>query len=421
LIPTLAAAIAIPYPPFSTEMPVTLTLLLDLDDTLLGNQIDTFVSSYTRLLARHLSTCVEPKLLVQELMAATAYMLANQRPDQTLEENFSSIFYPKIGLPRSVAQPLIDDFYSRVFPALKQYTQTIPASAALVKGAFERGYRVAIATNPLFPRTAILQRLDWADAGPQDYHFAVIPDYEAFHFAKPNPAFYAELLARLDWPDGPVVMVGDSVENDVIAARQMGLASFWISKDGLQPAQGLLAPNAHGSQADVLAWLQTASLTTPDFNTPQASLAILLSTPAVLHSLRKEVPLDGWLKPPAPNEWRLAEIICHLRDVEAEVNLPRLRKIVAEDNPFLPGIDTEPWALQRSYNSQDCMQALDDFIAARKESAALLEKLEPAAWLRTAQHSILGSTTLLGIVGIIASHDRLHIQQVHQVMRLTSV
>jgi FMN phosphatase YigB (HAD superfamily) len=402
-------------------MPLTLTLLLDLDDTLLGNQIDTFVSSYTRLLARHLSTSVEPKLLVQELLAATGYMLANQRPDQTLEENFSSIFYPKIGLPRSIAQPLINDFYSRVFPALKQYTQTIPASAALVKGAFERGYCVAIATNPLFPRTAILQRLDWADANPQDYLFAVIPDYETFHFAKPNPAFFAELLARLDWPDGPVVMVGDSIENDVIAARQMGLASFWISKDGLQAAQGLLAPNARGSQADVLPWLQAASLTAPDFNTSQASLAVLLSTPAVLHSLSKEVPLDGWLKPPAPYEWCLAEIVCHLRDVEAEVNLPRLRKMVDEDNPFLPGIDTEPWALQRKYNSQNCRQALDDFIAARMESVALLENLEPAAWLRTARHSILGPTTLQGIVGATTSHDRLHIQQAHQVMRLTSV
>ena len=421
MIPTLAAAIAIPYPPFSMETPVTLTLLLDLDDTLLGNQIDTFVSSYTRLLARHLSASVDPKLLVQQLQAATGFMLAHQRPDQTLEENFSSLFYPKIGLSRTVAQPFIDDFYSRVFPTLKQYTQIIPACAALVKGAFERGYRVAIATNPLFPRTAILQRLNWAGADPQDYPFALVPDYEAFHFAKPNPAFYAELLARLDWPDGPVVMVGDSIDNDVTAARQMGLAAFWISKDGLQPAQGLLAPNASGSLADVLPWLQTVSLTAPDFNNPQAAQAVLLSTPAVLHSLRKEVPIEGWLKPPAPHEWCLAEIVCHLRDVETEVNLPRLKKMVDENNPFLPGMDTDPWVLQRNYISQDCLQALDDFIAARMESIALLEKLEPTAWLRTARHSILGPTKLQEIVGITASHDRLHIQQTHQVLRLTSV
>ena len=39
---------------------MTITLLIDLDDTLLGNQIDTFVSYYTRALAEHLSASVEP-------------------------------------------------------------------------------------------------------------------------------------------------------------------------------------------------------------------------------------------------------------------------------------------------------------------------------------------------------------------------
>ncbi len=399
---------------------MTITLLIDLDDTLLGNQIDTFVSYYTRALAEHLAAIIEPKLLVKQLMAATSYMLSHQHPDVTLQENFDTVFYPSIGVSKIDARPLIDDFYSRIFPSLKQYTNYLPASQILLKGAFARGWRVAIATNPLFPRTAILQRLSWANADPQVYPFALIPDYESFHFAKPNPAFYAELLAHLDWPAGPVVMVGDTIDNDVVAARQMGLVAFWISKDSLQFPEGALAPNGRGSLADVLPWLDATSLAPPNFNTSQAAIAILNSTPALLHSLRQEVPLEAWLKPPAPNEWCLAEIVCHLRDVEAEVNLPRLKKIVGENNPFLPGMDTDPWALQREYKSQDCLQALDDFIAVRRESLSLLERLAPAEWQRTARHSILGPTQLQEIVSITASHDRLHIQQVHQVLHLNS-
>jgi FMN phosphatase YigB (HAD superfamily) len=410
----------IPFHPSSRETPVTTTLLIDLDDTLLGNQIDTFVSYYTRALAKHLAATVEPKLLVEQLMAATSFMLSHQRPDVTLRENFDSVFYPAIGISKRDAQPLIDDFYSRIFPSLKQYTQYLPASQSLLEGAFARGWRVAIATNPLFPRTAILQRLSWAGADPLVYSFALIPDYETFHFAKPNPAFYAELLARIDWPDGPIVMVGDTLDNDVVAARSMDLTAFWIPKDGLQSPEGPLAPNGRGTLADVLPWLDAASLTPPNFSTPQAAIAILNSTPAVLHSLRQETPLEAWLKPPAPNEWCLAEIVCHLRDVEAEVNLPRLKKILGENNPFLPGMDTDPWALQREYKSQDCLQALDDFVSYRRESLAILEMLTSAEWQRTARHSILGPTQLQEIVSITASHDRLHIQQVHQVLQLNS-
>jgi FMN phosphatase YigB (HAD superfamily) len=416
----LAAAIAIPSLLYSTEVLVIITLLIDLDDTLLANEINTFITHYTRALGKHFSSRVEPNLLVRQLMAATGFMLQNQRPDLTLQENFDSVFYPFIGITKADAQPILDDFYSRIFPDLKQYTSLIPPSMDLLNHAFARGYRIAIATNPLFPRTAILQRLSWAGASPEIFPFSLVPDYETFHFAKPNPAFYAELLARLDWPDGPVLMIGDSLTNDVIAARQMGLTAYWISNDNSQPVQTDFAPNESGSLADVLAWLDSVSLVAPDFNTPQAALAILNSTPAVLHSLRKDVPLEAWLKIPAPNEWCLAEVVCHLRDVEAEVNLPRLKKIIEENNPFLPGMDTDPWALQRHYKSQDCLQALDDFINARVESISLLTKLEPIEWRRTARHSILGPTQLQEIVSITASHDRLHIQQVHQVLRLTA-
>ena len=54
-----------------------------------------------------------------------------------------------------------------------------------------------VATNPIFPRKAILHRLSWAGLAPEQVPFALITDYERFHFAKPNPAFFAEILAQL--------------------------------------------------------------------------------------------------------------------------------------------------------------------------------------------------------------------------------
>jgi hypothetical protein len=120
---------------------------------------------------------------------------------------------------------------------------------------------------------------------------------------------------------------------------------------------------------------------------------------------------------PAPGEWCLTEIICHLRDVEREVNLPRLRKVLAEQNPFLAGEVTDVWVKERKCAEQDGRQALVDFTAARKQTLGLLDGLQ-AEWSRPARHAIFGPTTAQELVGFMAGHDRAHVQQVWKTMRV---
>jgi hypothetical protein len=160
-------------------------------------------------------------------------------------------------------------------------------------------------------------------------------------------------------------------------------------------------------------WLEQAS--TEDlkvkFEGPLALLANLRSTPAALATLTSALPVDQWRRNPAPGEWSLTEIICHLRDVEREVNLPRFRKVLAEQNPFLAGEATDVWVKERKCAGQDGLQALVEFIAARKEVLALLEGLVEQ-WSRPARHAIFGPTSLQELVGFVATHDRVHVQQV---------
>jgi hypothetical protein len=105
-----------------------------------------------------------------------------------------------------------------------------------------------------------------------------------------------------------------------------------------------------------------------------------------------------------------------LRDVESEVNLERFKKIVFEDNPFLPGMDTDPWADSRQYARQDGQRALWDFVDHRLSLLSLLDGLSPRSWERPARHAIFGPTYLRELAGIAASHDRLHTQQIHQLL-----
>jgi FMN phosphatase YigB (HAD superfamily) len=193
-----------------------LTLLLDMDDTLLANSIDTFVPAYLQLLSRHVGPLAGGNELPKHLLKATQAMLVKRAPGETLESVFDRAFYPPMGTSKAALREPIERFYAEVYPSLRSLTQTRPAAHRLVEDALQAGIDLVVATNPLFPRTAILQRLQWAGFTPEP--FRLISSYESFHFAKPNPAYYAEILAQLGWPNQPAAMVGNSLEDDILPA-----------------------------------------------------------------------------------------------------------------------------------------------------------------------------------------------------------
>lgn len=392
---------------------MSLTLLIDLDNTLLANGMDTFLPAYLKLLSGELSRYASPEPLIKTLLAATHQMDVNRRPDCTLREVFSRNFYPVLGLDEDAMQAPLEHFYKEVFPQLQAITQPVPGVQALIEGAFERGYRVVIATNPLFPAAAMRQRLAWAGLPVDRYPFSLVTSYEEFHFAKPNPAYHAEILARLGWPEGPVAVVGDDPENDINAARLLGLPAFWIQNGSTPVPQGWTPPPAGGTIDQVLPWLEQLEATAvmPDFTGPEAIRSVLRSTPAAIDTVRRSLSAVDWSRRPAPNQWSPAEIVCHFRDVDREVNLPRLEKVLADDNPFLPGMDTDPWAKERDYEHQDGPHALVQFFAVRLKMLEKLDTLAPTDWDRQARHAILGPTRISELLGITATHDRLHVKQ----------
>ncbi len=390
---------------------MTLTLLLDLGDTLLDTNMDTFIPAYFQALSGALKDQLDPNLMLSVLMAGTRQMFDNRDPALTLNEAFDSVFYPRLGLERAALEPQLERFYDEVFPTLGHLTTPRPAAVDLVEWAFGRGWRVVIATNPLFPIKAVHARMRWAGLPPEKYPFALVTSFEHMHFTK-SPAYYAEVMARLGWPDDPVLMVGDEPDWDIRDARAAGMATFQVARNGAQrsapPADG------EGTIADVRAWLQGQDVSrfAMSFESPDSLLAVLISVPAALREMVREIPYDQWVRCPRCDEWSLNEIACHLRDVELEVNLPRLRTLLAETNPFIAGQVTDDWVLERGYDAQDGRTALIALTEARKQLVGILSALSPEDWQRTARHAIFGPTTLQELVGFIAGHDRSHIQQV---------
>jgi FMN phosphatase YigB (HAD superfamily) len=392
-------------------------ILFDLDDTLLGNEMNNFIPAYLQSLAKRMADVSDPALLIKTLLSATRQMIENLNPSQRLEEKFDAAFFPALNLIRQEVQGIIDAFYVEDFPKLQGLTQFRPEAVRVVKQIINQGDQAAIATNPLFPRTAIQQRLNWAGLPVEEIPFVLVPSYETFHFAKPNPAYYAEYLAQLGWPKIPIVMVGNDIDSDIDAARQLGLPVFWMNHNGASNWNGREAIPPHGEITDLIPWLDGSYLEPlhTNFTTPNSLLSVLRSTPAALDTLckRQNVNLE-WS--PTQGEWSAGEILCHLRDVDMEVHLPRLYKVLNEQNPFLPGLDTDAWAIDRQYCKQDSLSALSEFIKARLEILHILVDLDTESWDRRAQHAIFGPIRLLELVNIIAGHDILHIQQIYKVL-----
>jgi HAD superfamily hydrolase (TIGR01549 family) len=388
-------------------------LLFDLDNTLLYNDMDIFLGSYLKALGKHLSSKVAPEKMVPLLLAGTDKMIKKQLPARTLEEVFDQVFYPGMGIPKEELADDIRRFYTEIFPGLKAMTQFRPEAAQLIEFAFRNDYPVVIATNPLFPRQAILERLNWAGISVDKYPYQLVTSYETFHFAKPNPAYYAEILAQLGWPERPALMIGNSLEDDILPASQVGIPGYFLTPQPVAFPEGIHPYSSQGPFEQVLAWIKETSARENDL-TPQpvvGLLSILRSTPAALETLSANLEEQEWKQKPAANEWCLAEIVAHLRDVDREVNLPRLEKVCQEDNPFLPGVDTDPWAVERQYFLEDGLVARQEFLAARTKLLELVSGLSDAGWQRLARHAIFGPTNASELVGIIATHDRLHVHQ----------
>ncbi len=325
------------------------------------------------------------------------------------------ISFQSSALDRPTLQSAIDRFYDDVFPTLGALTKPIPEAVRLVDWAFAQGYRVVIATNPFFPLKAVQHRLRWAGLPPEKYPFALVTSYETFHFTKETVAYYPEVLAQLGWPDDPAVMVGDDIEREVKPTQAAGFPVFWVRKSGEVAEESGGVPN--GTLESFRGWLEKTDPETLKiiFQTPQALLATLRSTPAAIPMLVASLSSDGLRRQPAPAEW--------CRDGNHVPSAGRGARSQPASHPQVAG-RRESFPGWRSYRplggrtslcQQDGSQALADFITARKETLGLLIGLQ-IEWSRTARHAIFGPTTLLELVGIITGHDRAHIQQIWKTM-----
>jgi FMN phosphatase YigB (HAD superfamily) len=224
------------------------SILFDLDDTLLDNAMETFLPKYLEALTARVAHLVPPHKFVEQLMSSTKVMAGNTDPTRTNRQVFMEDFFPKVGHPPEVLMPIFEDFYAHDFGRLRIYARTKPEARMIMKEVFTQDYMVIIATSPVFPLTAIEQRLEWA--GVRDFDYDLITSYENMHACKPHLAYYREILDKIGCRAEECLMVGNSFEDDIAPAMELGFKSFWVVDAKPDVTKRTLQSDLQGTLAD---------------------------------------------------------------------------------------------------------------------------------------------------------------------------
>ena len=202
------------------------TVLFDLDGTLLPMDQDEFTKGYFGLLTKKMSAFgYDPGQLADAVWKGTAAMAGNDGAKSN-KDVFWRKFAEILGARALLDNPLFEEFYANEFNEAKAFCGFDPRAAQTVKTLKERGLRVVLATNPIFPKVATESRIRWAGLQPED--FELYTTYENSCHCKPNPAYYTDILKVLDVQPSECTMVGNDVAEDMIA-RTLGMKVFLLT------------------------------------------------------------------------------------------------------------------------------------------------------------------------------------------------
>ncbi|MFH0993572.1 MAG: HAD family hydrolase [bacterium] len=202
------------------------TILFDLDGTLLPIDEKPFLELYFGLLAKRFSALgLAPDPFIRAVWTGTEAMRRNVGP-ATNEDVFWLAFNQAFPDRDGTIRTEFGRFYVEEFDRVQPSSQTHPLAREIIDILHAKGYGVALATNPLFPRIATEKRIRWAGLIPEDFLF--ITTYENSRASKPSVSYFQAVLDAVGKPAFECLMVGNDASEDM-AAERLGIATYLLT------------------------------------------------------------------------------------------------------------------------------------------------------------------------------------------------
>lgn len=202
-------------------------IFFDLDGTLLPLDQSDFVKHYFKRLAAYGMTLgIDPEKLINSILEGTEVMIRNDGKRANREvfwDKFFDVYGEKIGN----LEDLLNKFYAEGFKTLRELTAENPSARKIVEAAREKGRKVILATNPVFPMVAQLERISWIDLSENDFDH--ITSYDNSSYCKPNPEYYREICRIIGVEPQDCLMIGNDESDDMKGASLAGMECFLVT------------------------------------------------------------------------------------------------------------------------------------------------------------------------------------------------
>ena len=205
-------------------------ILFDLDGTLLSMDFRKFFPAYMKELGAYLSGLFDVANLEEDITASVYAAIEDTNASTTVQSVFKREFTRRRGCTWEECKPWLDRFYDERFDSLRYLADDAPEMPQIVGLLKQKGYKLAVATNPVFPRAALESRIRWAGLDPEDFEF--IADYETMHYCKPHLRYYREILDRIDMYAEDCIMIGNNAVEDMVP-RKLGMPTYFVTDEAI--------------------------------------------------------------------------------------------------------------------------------------------------------------------------------------------
>ena len=224
-------------------------VFFDLDGTLLALNMERFTKMYFSLV----ENCGFYKLFGDDgkrVFGSGIYAILNNNGAMLNRDIFLKVVSEASGANPDAILDHMDAFYINEFPKIRACAHSDERAVETVRILKEKGYRLILSTNPIFPSSATNVRIEWAGLSPDDFEY--VSYYDNSHYCKPNLEYFKEILDHTGLAAKDCYVIGNDVREDM-GATTLGFEGFLLL-DNVIGDLGRVPPCKQGNYSDLLSF-----------------------------------------------------------------------------------------------------------------------------------------------------------------------